>query len=519
MKTRTIVLCVSEMSPVLVRKWVDAGVLENIAGLMARGVAGRTRYEVPFYLTPQMWATITTGVSAGRHGVFDYYQRDQDGKVGITDGSVVAVPRFWDRMAERGVRPGVVNLPLTYPPRLHCGFMISGQDAPGDHVSIAKPEAFYHELRKRFGRYHLKDVFPGGQDKESYAALLSSEAGRQTEVFEAIAARDDWDFLMLYTSGIAMAQHYFWAHLEADEPRDPNRHVVRDAFLAVDRMVQTISAAAGPDANVFVVSECGAGRLAKGVNLNAYLRHRGFLTFKSTATTARTARRIERGLLTSIRARAQRHLPKRFFYWANRSPLKKWIQNRLASGAIDWLRTRAYHRGKGEGNIYFNMAGREPQGVVTEMERAALAKEVEASLLALEDEGGERPVVAVHRREKLYAGPFLEYAPDMIVEWRDAAYMPTERNFEDEAIFGPRWREYMYWPTTGSHRPHGFFAAAGPDVSKRGSVDDIGLLDLAPTWLALSGLEVPPEMEGRARQDLLSDAPFPTVARKSAERL
>ena len=62
---------------------------------------------------------------------------------------------------------------------------------------------------------------------------------------------------------------------------------------------------------------------------------------------------------------------------------------------------------------------------------------------------GDKPIVRVHRAADLYAGPMLPWAPDLVIEWRDNAYMPTEDEGDRKTVFVPRWREYMAWPTTG----------------------------------------------------------------------
>lgn len=500
MAPRTLIFCISEMSPMLVARWKDD--LPTLSALQAKGVAGHTRYSVPYYLTPQMWATIHTGVGAGKHGLFDYRQRDGTGAFQETRGSDIAAPVWWNYLHQAGRAAGIVNLPLTYPPLIGRGFMISGQDAPGDHPSIMEPQTLWHEMSAQFGRYHLKDVFPGGQDKAQYARLLQDELVRQTEVYTWLAARKDWEVIALYTSVVAMAQHYFWDTIDANQT-SPVGDLVKQIFVGVDKMLARVIEASGSNLNVCVVSECGAGPLASGVNLNAALRDAGLLTFKGQSP---NARRAERKVLTWIRETAQRRLPKSLFYAANQSGFRRWLLNRMSNNGIDWSLTRAYHRGKGEGNIYFNIKGREPFGVVDPADVPVLRQEVTAALMALTAPNGEKPILAVHTREALFDGPHLEAAPDLVIEWRDAAFMPTERNSETEPVFGERWREYMRWPTSGSHRPNGVFIAAGPSIAKRDQMEVMRLIDLAPFWLALAGVSAPPHMEGHLRQDLLANA-------------
>ncbi len=77
--------------------------------------------------------------------------------------------------------------------------------------------------------------------------------------------------------------------------------------------------------------------------------------------------------------------------------------------------------------------------------------------------------------------------------------------------FGPavgKWqrRQRREWRMlSGSHRPDGIFLAAGPDV-RRGEVDGVSVMDVAPTLLALLGLPVSRELPGRVVSEILRPA-------------
>lgn len=181
---RLIVLALSEASPDLIDTFCSRGIMPHTQALRRSGLTGRTRYSTPYLLTPQMWATILTGRSPGSHGIFDYWQRRSDGSFFETRGSDVRSPRIWDELCNNGIPCGFINVPMTYPPPQVPGFALSGQDAPGAHRSIAFPRELYGEIVRRFGRYHHKDIFPGGRDKLSYGQILLDEVDRQARLFE-----------------------------------------------------------------------------------------------------------------------------------------------------------------------------------------------------------------------------------------------------------------------------------------------------------------------------------------------
>ena len=154
-RSRVLVIALSEATLDLIRPWAKSGVLPTLQRFLSEGTVGTLRSQIPT-ITPQMWGTIVTGRGPGHHGVFDFSQRGPDGKFRETNGSDIKGKPIWQLLTENGVPSGIVNVPFTYPPQPMSGFMISGQDAPGAHRSIAYPPEVYDEIVSKFGAYHVK---------------------------------------------------------------------------------------------------------------------------------------------------------------------------------------------------------------------------------------------------------------------------------------------------------------------------------------------------------------------------
>lgn len=494
MSGRLVVIALSEAAPELLDAFCADGTMPNLQALRDHGLVGRTRYGVPYLLTPQMWATILTGRHAGSHGVFDYWQRTSDGSFKEMRGDAIQGRCLWDELADQDIACGFVNVPMTWPAPRTKGFAISGQDAPGDHASMMFPDSLRGEMVRRFGRYHHKEIFPGRHNKAEYGRTIPREVAHQAQLFHWLVCRPDWRFLMLYSSGTAFAQHYFWDDMTAGNRATAD--VIKQTFAASDRLIGLVADLLHDDDTLVVMSECGAGPIAKGVRLNAWLRQHGYL-----ATRRARVGPLARALALA-RTYGPRYLPKRSFHFINQSWFKSWLQAKVATDGFDWSRTRAFHRGKGEGNIYINLQGRDPLGVVSESEYEPVRSAIIAGLIDLRDPAtGARVVRAVHRREELFCGSQLAAAPDLVVEWDDFRYMPSEQLDDSTDIFGPRIREYMDWPTSGSHRAEGFLLMHGKQV-RAGTLDSpIALIDLAPTWIAMLGGTVPVTMQGRSALD------------------
>jgi predicted AlkP superfamily phosphohydrolase/phosphomutase len=89
--------------------------------------------------------------------------------------------------------------------------------------------------------------------------------------------------------------------------------------------------------------------------------------------------------LSKLCAAAQRYLPKKLFYLANSLPVKSWVPGTIAADRIDWSRTVAFHRGKGEGNIYLDLARRDAHGVLPKADCERTLSEIIARLVDLHD--------------------------------------------------------------------------------------------------------------------------------------
>ncbi len=61
----------------LARQWMDEGKLPNLARLRSEGTFSPLRSTIPSQ-TPVSWSTFATGLSPGRHGIFDFLKRNPE---------------------------------------------------------------------------------------------------------------------------------------------------------------------------------------------------------------------------------------------------------------------------------------------------------------------------------------------------------------------------------------------------------------------------------------------------------
>jgi len=482
---------------------VERGKLPAFASLMARGAYGRLRSPFPLS-TVERWANLMTGVGAGRHGIYDVFQRRGDGHFHEVAYGDVAAPQVWQRLSDAGVRCAVANVPLAHPSPHIDGYVIAGYDAPGVHRSMASPPSVYDDIVERFGAYRLdENYFARYRRLSEYPDRFERGIPAQAEVLEHLVGRGDWDFFLTWHNAVAQAQHFFWSDMEEAGGDGRYAGLVARVYELVDQSLERIIAAAGPETTVYVLSDCGAGPVRYGVDVNRWLERGGLLTH--CPGERGTTRVALQWLWQRIPFRRMRPdlVP---WYLLPENPGRRvaarmrGIRERLQEAVyadVDWTRTRAYARGI-QGTVFVNLRGREPAGIVAPgAEYESVRNDVVARLAELRDpDTGALVVRRTYRREEIYDGPMLERAPDLLVDWTDMAYLPTESPAAGDLVVAARRRDDEDFESTGDHRPDGVVFAMGPGFEPGRRLEAVSVFDLMPTWLEAFGLPVPAGLRG-----------------------
>lgn len=259
--------------------------------------------------------------------------------------------------------------------------------------------------------------------------------------------------------GMDRIQHMFWRYLDKGHPAargvagNGHADAIESIYRHSDELVGKVMARLRKDDLMMVVSDHGFASFRRGVNLNAWLLSKGWLALK------------EGGDGTA-----------------------EWLRG------VDWSRTKAYALGLT--GMFLNIEGREGKGAVKPGEEAAKVKaEIMAALKGLPDTGtGETAVNEAFDTAKLYSGPYIQNAPDLIIGF-NAGYR-TSWDGATGVVSGPVFEDNTKaW--SGDHCIDPRLVPGVLFASRKIDREDPALVDIAPTVLRLFGLDPPAHMDGK----------------------
>jgi predicted AlkP superfamily phosphohydrolase/phosphomutase len=488
-----------------------AGRLPTLAALMRRGTWGPLRSTLPAATFPA-WTSFMTGTNPGRHGVFDFTTRVFGTyRIRFVNGTFRGAPTIWRLLSDGGRRVISIAMPGTYPPERVTGVMVSGFDAPVTRTidgSFVWPPKAYGDVRAIAGRLPFADVqeLDIGPDWPAMALpRLLDGIGRKMALAATWMRRGDWDCLSVVFGESDTIAHHCWRFHDPASPRhlpSPYAGAVAAVYEALDRAAGELLAAAPDNVTVLVLSDHGSGGAGDtGVHLNTRLRDAGLLGFATRGGLGAVAGAVRGVALRWCPARLQERIFRRTGWAADR------IESAARFAGIDWGRTVAFSEELDYApSVWLNLRGREPLGTVAAADRGRVCRDVCGALEEWRDPWTRAPIVRrAYLREEIYDGPFVDRSPDIVLDLAlpggysytclasDRGARPAIRKLAPEELAGGRGRGL-----NGTHRRHGLFVLADGGVRAAGRLDGVDIVDLAPTLLALAGVEVPAWMDGRA---------------------
>lgn len=308
---RVLVIGVDGLEWSVLKPLLADGKCPNLRALMERGSFGHLRTHVPT-LSPIVWTTIATGRTKEEHGILGF----TEGAMQQYTSASRRVPALWNVASRHGLDSDVFGWFITWPAEEIRGLMVSGasatalvdknwkptilpdvegqvwpKDATQDVLAIvraATSDEAIAKLRARIFPVHEDELGPAEKDLiQQTTWSIAADAGYAAVAREMIAKRPG-DLNLVYFGGTDVVAHRFWRYYEPARFRWPGSAESEARWKAlapgapplaslfggeatakalaqaipayyewIDELVGELVRAAGPEANVMVISDHG----------------------------------------------------------------------------------------------------------------------------------------------------------------------------------------------------------------------------------------------------------------------
>jgi predicted AlkP superfamily phosphohydrolase/phosphomutase len=348
-------------------------------------------------------------------------------------------------------------------------------DAPP--IPMSYPAGFSADLFDKIGYYRTlgwaEATWPlneGRMDEQTFMDDLYKAFDDRAQVILTRLTAREWDLMVGVIESTDRVQHMMWRLIDPKHPMyDPALaakfgSAIESVYRRADAFVGEVMDRVDPGTPILVVSDHGFHSWRKAVNLNTWLVQNGYMTLQGQRP-------------------ADKKLDDLFgggTFWEN----------------VDWTRTRAYAMGIGQ--IYFNLRGRESQGIVSPgAEARQLADELTGKLLTMKDPDDGAPIIrSVYKRDDIYSGEFLNNASELQVGMHEGYRVSWQTTLggSPEGLVYPNMKKW-----SADHGGYDYATTAGVLIANRRlTTSTPTIMDLAPTVLKYFGVPVPAEVDGKA---------------------
>jgi predicted AlkP superfamily phosphohydrolase/phosphomutase len=488
----------------LIKPWLAEGLLPNLSNMVRSGVSAELMSALPS-VTANSWVSFMTGKNPGKHGIFDFEKFVENSYETVTvNANMIDGDTIWQWISKHGKSVGCINVPITYPPQKVKGFMISDWLAPPGIYTY--PPKLKQTLRD-IGGYTVHVPQLSQLTRKSFLKKLFEIEEKKEKVAIQLLKKYDLDVFMIVFGMTDWVQHHFWKYIDPKCPgfrqreAEKWRNTILECYQKADNIIGNLLRECGDETIIFIMSDHGFGPIYQTLHVNAWLEKIGFL--KLRIENKRKMKSVDYwlskfGLTRELAVASLLKVSERLtnVLLLGREKVGGYLNAELSYSDIDWEQTKAYARGH-LGQIYVNLKGREPRGIVKPGEEyEAVRDDIIHQLQELNSPDGKKIVTQVYRKEEIYHGSHLRNAPDIVYETAEGIVPYNGVELNRNSMFSA--------PTgiqSGMHRKEGLLIITGKNIRK-GVINNPKIMDLAPTILFILGVPIPHDMDGRVLTDI-----------------
>ena len=365
---------------------------------------------------------------------------------------------FWQILSDWGKKSIVCYPILSWPIKQFNGYLISGSLTPsGKEIENVYPLELKKELEEVFGEMPTADVpFFRDLSKEEIINEVRKLTEGQIELEKYLLKNKEWDLFYALIGLSDRMNHSFWRYTDPGhrkyEQGNEYENVLKDYYKFVDKKLGEIIDFLDEDTKIIVLSDHGIMRMHTRVNLTDWLIKEEYMVLKEPVTE------------------------------------KKEFNFEM----VDWSKTRAFAIGAYEGQIFLNLKGREPEGIVEEKDYDNLVKEIGEKVKKIPGDRGEILKTEIFEKKKYFQGKRNENAPDLMIYFDGLQYGCNTTLIGNETFWSPQTAKGS---DDAGHSKQGIFIMK--NGKSLGYIGEIDAIDVAPTILHEMEIPIPEDMKGK----------------------
>lgn len=464
----------------VISPWILDGSLPTFKRIISQGTRGVLKSTIPCLTCPAI-PTFYTSKNPGATKLFNFINSESEKVITSRD---ISLKFLWEILGQQGLTSLICNLKITYPALGFNGMMICDVRCAekNDHRHV-----YPRELHKELEEFNIgagMDSFlalekPLNEGKKWAADKLFSLDKNMYDAFKHLLLKHDFDFSLFYVNHTDSIQHWAWQHQD----------LIKRFYENVDGILADVLRIF-PSHNVMIFSDHGfSGYNIGKFHVNSWLHEKGYLKFIGPPVLDKL---IKHALSLGCKI-----IPRRL--------IKKMLKNEKGnSKGMSTLKSYTKHiplMDKKRSVAYLA----EAWGIKIIKENLKdsykdVCKKMILELQDLRDNKGAKVMKEVLMKSDLFSGPYTKDIPDIIIR--------PENYFTDylinQRVFSEANDELSRWPTHLFAR-EGIFLAFGSDIKIDFIVENMELLDLAPTILHMLNCEIPKEYDGIVKKEIFNE--------------
>lgn len=274
-RPKVVVLGLDGVPYSLLCRFADEGIMPNIARLRQEGTLCSMTASIP-EVSSTSWSTFMTGVNPGRHGIYGFMELQK----GIYSWKF---PNFndlksktiWEIAGNHGVKSIVLNIPSTYPARPLNGMLVSGFVAL-ELKKASYPDQLYQYLNGIGYRLDV-DAAKAARSIDDFTDDIMQTFRKRIEAINHLYNSEEWDLFIAAITETDRLHHYLWAALE--DAAHPQHKFFLSFYQELDSFIGAFYEKVNSDIPFIMLSDHGFTSIKKEINLNVFLREKGYLKF------------------------------------------------------------------------------------------------------------------------------------------------------------------------------------------------------------------------------------------------